>query len=303
MGTDADRAPKAPEPAAPDRAGLARLAMLYTALTFATTWSCWGASWFALRAGGDLGPVGAIAGSLQVMGALCPPLVVYALFGRVRACGLAGAPAPCGDDPRGGFWRFAFGGVPSPAGWAAFAALAVWRWAMFRLAFGFPATPADALANFAVTLPALLLGGGLEEVGWRGCLQPALRALLGGGLSDAGRARAGAVAGELLAPLATGAVWAVWHVPLFFIPGAFQNGMPFLPFLLVAVALSYSLGALRAVGGTLAFPILAHAWYNAMLVAVPQFSPLALALFTFEALAGAAALTWRAVRGRAAAAR
>ncbi len=78
--------------------------------------------------------------------------------------------------------------------------------------------------------------------------------------------------------------------------------MPFLPFLLVAVALSYSLGALRAVGGTLAF-ILAHAWYNAMLVAVPQFSPLALALFTFEALAGAAALTWRAVRGRAAAAR
>lgn len=176
---------------------------------------------------------------------------------------------------------------------------------MFRLAFGFPSTPTDALASFATTLPALLLGGGFEEIGWRGCLQPALCKLLGDVFARTGRRpHVGTVAGKLLAPLTTGTVWAVWHVPLFFIPGTFQNGVPFLPFLLVAVALSYSLGALRAMGGTLVFPVLAHAWYNAMLVAVPQFSLFALALFALEALAGSIALVVRCpVRGRNPAAR
>ncbi len=191
MGTNADRAPKARS--RPRRTGQVSpvFAMLYTALTFAATWSCWGASWFALRAGG-LGPGRRDRRRAPGHGDALP---AARRLRPVRARPpRAGWPAPrrrAATTRAGGFWRFAFGGVPSPAGWAAFAALAVTRWAMFRLAFGFPATPADALANFAVTLPALLLGGGLEEVGWRGCLQSALRALLGGGLSDAGRAAPG----------------------------------------------------------------------------------------------------------------
>ena len=298
------------------RGNLWGLVARYALLTFGGSWACWFAA-TALLAADAAGALHALAGALQVMGTLMPPLAAYALFGRVKACGLAGtavmwdggAADPGGDgrpDPRAGFWRFAFGGVPPLSGWAAFALLAVWRWAMFRAAFGFPETPGAAAANFFATLPALLLGGGFEEIGWRGVLQPALAAIFAD-LSDGRRARgsggdAGAVrgqaAGALLAPLATGAVWAVWHLPLFAMPGAFQNGMAFLPFLGVAVALSYSFGAIRALGGTLVLPILCHAWYNAMLVAVPQPCALGFALFAAEAAAGAAALAWSARRRR-----
>lgn len=286
----------------------------YALLAFGGSWACWFAA-TALLVADAAGGLHTLAGVLQVMGTLMPPLVAYALFGRVKACGLAGsatetANADDGDgrpDRHAGFWRFAFGGVPPLRGWIAFALLAVWRWAMFRAAFGFPETPADALANFFATLPALLLGGGLEEIGWRGVLQPALTAffgdLLGGrrvrgvvGEASATGAGRGQVAGALLAPLATGVVWAVWHLPLFTMPGSFQNGMDFLPFMGVAVALSYSFGAVRALGGTLVFPILCHAWYNAMLVAVPQPCALGFALFAVEALAGAAVLIWHVRR-------
>lgn len=280
------------------RGRLVALVALYVLLTFVGSWACWGAATAILssdvRADSGLAPaLSTLAGALKLMGTLVPPLVTYALFPRLRACGVAGAPTGGPDgaraDARDGFWRFAFGGRPGAAGWAALAALAVWRWAMFRCAFGFPASPLDAVANFFVTFPVLLLGGGLEEIGWRGCLQPALARLVGG-------SRCGRVAGAVVAPLLTGCIWAAWHLPLFVMPGAFQNGIPFGPFMLVAIALSYSFGALRAVGRTLAFPILAHAWYNAMLVATPAFGPVALVLFSLEAVVGLVALALLARR-------
>ena len=170
------------------RGRLVALVALYVLLTFVGSWACWGAATAILssdvRADSGLAPaLSTLAGALKLMGTLVPPLVTYALFPRLRACGVAGAPTGGPDgaraDARDGFWRFAFGGRPGAAGWAALAALAVWRWAMFRCAFGFPASPLDAVANFFVTCPVLLLGGGLEEIGWRGCLQPALARLVG----------------------------------------------------------------------------------------------------------------------------
>ena len=268
------------------RRGALALAAAYVALAFALTWACWGAARLLLAQGGAAGP---LAGALQVLGTLMPAVSVYVLYPRLTAAGLA--PSPAGiSDARAGFWRLAFAPGRGWAGWALFAVLFVWRWAMFRLAFGFPATLADALANAWACLPGILLGGGLEEIGWRGCLQPCLeRALAGAG-------RRAHVRAALLAPLAVGLVWACWHAPLFSMPGAYQQGMAFLPFAGVAVALSYTLACLRhATGGTLAC-VFAHAWYNAMLVAPITPGALPTALFGAEAALGASVLVVEALR-------
>lgn len=268
----------------PRRRALA-LAGTYVALTLALTWACWGAARLLLKAGAG----GALSGALQVIGTLMPAASAYALYPRLAPAGLMPSPAP-GSEARDGFWRLALAPGRGRAGWALFAVLFVWRWAMFRLAFGFPATFPDALANAWACLPGILLGGGLEEIGWRGFLQPCLERAL----SDV--RRAGQVRAALLAPLTTGLVWACWHAPLFFMPGAYQQGMAFLPFAGVAVALSYTLAALRsATGGTLAC-VLAHAWYNAMLTAPVTPGPLPAALFCAEAAACASVLVVKALR-------
>lgn len=279
------------------------------------------------------GVLSTLAGALRPLGTLMPLLAAYALFPQVRACGLAGGPSAdaqgatrvaCDDgrpgapsaapdgagsldgsassrdagaedapDPRAGFLAFAFGARPRLGGWLFFVVLAVWRWAMFRAAFGFPATPGDALASFLTTLPALLVGGGLEEVGWRGVLQPALGRLLGDRM-----------VGTLAAPLLTGLIWACWHLPLFWMGDTYQSqsDIPFAAFAGIAVALSYTLGALRSATGGVLGPILAHAWYNAMLVAPLAPSAVGAALFAAEAVICAVvllALRRREARGAA----
>lgn len=55
---------------------------------------------------------------------------------------------------------------------------------------------------------ALVLGGGQEELGWRGFAQPYLQERHG----------------ALVAALGIGLVWAAWHAPLFVLPGATQTG-------------------------------------------------------------------------------
>lgn len=61
-----------------------------------------------------------------------------------------------------------------------------------------------------------------EETAWRGFALPRLQA----GYS------------ALNASLILGVLWGFWHVPLFFIPGSFQSTLPFVGFLLAAIAMS-----------------------------------------------------------------
>jgi membrane protease YdiL (CAAX protease family) len=57
----------------------------------------------------------------------------------------------------------------------------------------------------------MVLGGGLEELGWRGVAQPEAERCLP----------------PLFAALFVGLIWAAWHLPLFFIAGTSQYGMNF----------------------------------------------------------------------------
>lgn len=64
------------------------------------------------------------------------------------------------------------------------------------------------------------LGGGQEEIGWRGfALDRLLRRH-----------------NDLVASLILGVVWALWHVPLWFMTGTSQPFMPFGAFLIMIVS-------------------------------------------------------------------
>jgi hypothetical protein len=74
--------------------------------------------------------------------------------------------------------------------------------------------------NFVLVL---LIGGPLgEEFGWRGFALPALEARFS----------------PLWASLILGILWAVWHLPLFFISGSAQHSLPFWLYALMTIPLT-----------------------------------------------------------------
>jgi membrane protease YdiL (CAAX protease family) len=78
-----------------------------------------------------------------------------------------------------------------------------------------------SVLNFVVF--ALIVG---EELGWRGYALPRLLA----------------ERSALAASLILGALWSVWHLPTFFVPGAPQYGLPFSAFVLLTMAYSVVIG-------------------------------------------------------------
>lgn len=105
------------------------------------------------------------------------------------------------------------------------------------------------VATYLVNLPFVaLLGGGQEEFGWRGFALPRLQARYSG----------------LVASLAIGVVWAAWHLPLFWVPGSSQAGLPLAPFLASVPAISVVFTWLyNRTGGSLLLAVLLHASVNA----------------------------------------
>ena len=106
--------------------------------------------------------------------------------------------------------------------------------------------------------PYLLLmiffGGGQEELGWRGYILDPLEERLGPWLGN----------------LVLGVVWAVWHLPLFFIPGSTQIYMPFVGFALLLVGYSYFFAAIRQAAGKRTMAgLVAHGWGNAFVPLFP----------------------------------
>jgi hypothetical protein len=122
------------------------------------------------------------------------------------------------------FWR---------VGWGWYAIAAFVPLGMMALALALysatggavPSSPAtgNLLLSVLIFGQILLLGGPLgEEFGWRGYALPVLTHRIG----------------WRWASLIVGAVWAMWHLPLFFIPGMAQANMPMGLFMASSVALS-----------------------------------------------------------------
>lgn len=94
----------------------------------------------------------------------------------------------------------------------------------------------------------LFYGGPLqEEPGWRGYALPRMQARMG----------------FWGATCSLGAIWALWHLPLFFVRGSAQYHANMIGFLLTGIGLSILMGwVYNAARGSILLPLLTHAGVN-----------------------------------------
>ena len=97
-------------------------------------------------------------------------------------------------------------------------------------------------------VPMMLFGGGLEETGWRGILQPELEEKYG----------------YTIATILVSIVWWLWHLPLFFINGVSQYGADFICFGINVIGLSFALSAIKKLTNSTLLCILFHCIINSL---------------------------------------
>jgi len=123
----------------------------------------------------------------------------------------------------------------------------IWRLFMIHLAFGIENW--DSMIWVFISFPLYLVGGGLEEWGWRNYLQPKLETKTS----------------VLISVISVGIIWSVWHLPLWLIAGTIHTRLSFCLYLIVGVVLSFSFTTLQKVTNSNFLCVLSHAWFNGCL--------------------------------------
>jgi membrane protease YdiL (CAAX protease family) len=183
-------------------------------LTFALTWTLW-----TLCARYREQFLFAIGGPVFLLGVFAPGIVALALtFIREGRAGVARLVAPIGRwQASAGLYAFA---VLYLAGTKLTAAV------IQRLVIGtWPPFGAEPVVLMFLVIPLMMWTQAGEEIGWRGYALPRLAGFLG--LGAAG--------------LVLGIIWAVWHLPLFFIPGTGSDGQSLVLYTAHVSALSVAL--------------------------------------------------------------
>ncbi|WP_026129461.1 CPBP family intramembrane glutamic endopeptidase [Nocardiopsis prasina] len=208
----------------------------FLVLAFAFSWTAW---WFGSRLldGGDPTPA-------VLVGAFGP--MVAAILVTAFTQGRPGVGALFRRHSlrrRGGIWPYAI---------TALIVLAIAGAAALPVFMGTAAVEEEALRAALLGVPVqfvliALVGGGNEELGWRGFALPRLQGALP----------------PLAANVTLGAVWAVWHAPLFEMAGTVQSEVYFPAYALLCVGLTVVLGHVfnSARGGVIAV-VIAHAAVN-----------------------------------------
>lgn len=210
--------------------------LVFIAVAFGWAWAWWGLS-IALLTDDPASP----AAVLTTFFGTCAPAVAAWTVWRRRSGSR--------ED-----WRKLWRCVLPSGPWAAWtlpalsilAVLATASWVQHRWGDPVPAAPALWLI-LPQLLIMLIVGGGQEEIGWRGWLQPAVRARTG----------------RWQTPLVVAAIWFCWHLPLWWTPGAIQNYLPMPTFAMMIVGMSLLLArTLEATNGRPAVAIWLHALNN-----------------------------------------
>lgn len=97
-----------------------------------------------------------------------------------------------------------------------------------------------------IVLPIMIIGGGLEEIGWRGYLQPALQRKWS----------------SFTSTLIVGSIWTIWHLPLWFIVGSNQMSMNFIWYTVTVLALSFLLTVIYLTTKSIFLCIIFHSLIN-----------------------------------------
>ncbi|PID15330.1 CPBP family intramembrane metalloprotease [Sporosarcina sp. P34] len=169
----------------------------------------------------------------MLLGALGPPIATFILCKQFR-----------GEFTDVPFWKFIIGPKPSKSGWWIFLFYTAWRLIMVWIAFG--VNESIAFLYMLINLPLFMIGGGLEEVGWRGYLQPQLEKIFT----------------YIPSVFIVGVIWSLWHIPLWFIEGTIQSALSFGTYTLLAIILSFSLTTIYTKTKNLFLTIFSHAWFN-----------------------------------------
>lgn len=105
-------------------------------------------------------------------------------------------------------------------------------------------------------LSMMVFGGGQEEFGWRGYAQIPMQGRFGFAKSS----------------LLLGAIWGLWHLPLWIIPGDPHIFIPFLVFVVFTMAFSVQMLWLFQLSGyKLAIPWIMHGVQNTVLIVLPVY--------------------------------
>jgi membrane protease YdiL (CAAX protease family) len=213
---------------------------LYLVMTFGITWVCWWPLAFLIPAGAGVF-TNATFSSLYIVGGLGPTLAALL---AVALTPREGPLAAYGSSLTR--WR-----VPWSWYLVAFLLPAVLAFTLELLAAWFggqaPFFPAfHDLSRLPLIFLTMILGGGLEELGWRGVAQPMLER----------RFR------RLASATLVGIAWAAWHVPLFFIHGVAQYGANFPLFAADVVGNAFLLAWIYGGTGSILVCVLFHAASN-----------------------------------------
>lgn len=100
-----------------------------------------------------------------------------------------------------------------------------------------------------VMLSATFVGGGNEEIGWRGIMQPELEKKFS----------------FPIATLITGSVWMAWHIPLWFVDGTSQQNMNFVLYCIYGLMLSFWLATIYKKTKSVFFCAVFHGFANLLL--------------------------------------
>jgi membrane protease YdiL (CAAX protease family) len=232
--------PSAPSAPAVDPARTTVLAprglTAFLVIAFAFSWTAW---W---------------GGSLLLDGANPMPAVLVGSFGPMVAAVLVTAATGGRSGVGALFRRYAplrRGGI-TPYAIAVLVVLAIAASGVVAVRLQGATVDGAALDAALMAVPVqflliALVGGGNEELGWRGFALPRLQGSLP----------------PLAANAVLGAVWAVWHAPLFSMAGTVQAQMYFPAYALLCVGLTVVLGHVfnSSRGGVLA-PVIAHTAVN-----------------------------------------
>lgn len=95
-------------------------------------------------------------------------------------------------------------------------------------------------------IPINIVGGGLEEIGWRGILQPYLETFLSFSKST----------------IIVAVIWTIWHLPLWFIAGTSQYATSYAMFGVAVLGMTFILAAIRRITNNVFMCILFHSCIN-----------------------------------------
>ena len=219
-------------------------------LTFAVTWSLWVGAWAISRQRTSYPPPG-VGTVLFYLGVFVPAFVSTWLTHRRE-----GAKGITELFRRLVQWDVGFRWYAFALGY--FAAVKLAAAVIHRFVAGaWPGFGGESIFLMvgAIMLFTLVFGQAGEELGWRGYALPRLTAHLGVGAAS----------------VLLGLIWAVWHLPLFFIPGIETTGQSFPLYAIGVTALSVAIAWLYSnTRGSLFLTMMMHSAINNTKDVVPS---------------------------------